>query len=750
MDQLPAQRGASIRQQRVADEKENSDVARAATHAASPLSDFSKIPLFRSVVGQGNDPLEHEADRVTHRLARMLPDLSTAPAPAQLSRKCVSCPSESPQFVREVLSTPGQPLDSATRAFFEPRVGHDLSSVRVHADRQASEAAGGVAAQAFTVGRNIVFGRGHYAPETERGRQLLAHELTHVVQQGGDPLRLGISRAPNSIQRKPDEDLEGLLKQLDFDLIDKRGAADRQKQQSVAQGGQAQWNRDRPTAMKPIYDIQERKAAVKALQAGPKGQKVLFDVKVVAIEMPPSQGSLKTQIVDLRDKNHGGVPRTFDNLVYVANDKGEVLGAMPIELKSEGAQTEKSLLASSVQGGVNKGDIEAKYRPKSTIAGQITKTASLRQHATDVGGVLVLMGRDAVTGKEVTIRVRPEALSQERITSYGRLPDVLAVPVTRPASPGPSRTPGSTPTTHRGEEAHGGGHATKSGEHREPGKPTTPLAPVSPKAQQTQGEFDNPPTRTTPAGEKHEPSVIVDPSLEESEHKQPSAPPALAQNEHEEPAAPKTPTTEHETADGPDFVPTRFRFGQIAEGEILGLVGDYLSGKISGYFQRRSLRKQIAELEPEIDEQKQMALEGCPPELRKAIEHPVWGEGRRFYWVTTIRIRTTTVTGVRSPTTTSNEAQLVSVKIAEKEISRESGVHHDKTVVAPAMIPAVVSQDSHKVTYSQPIVSWSAVYPPMPNVDFRTGGPAPPAMLGPQGAEPVPEELWRFRDRLRQ
>jgi hypothetical protein len=88
-----------------------------------------------------------------------------------------------PPIVREVLDTPGQPLDAVTRAFVEPRFGHDFSRVRVHTDARAAESARAVDALAYTVGRDIVFDRGQYAPATTSGRRLLVHELTHVLQQ---------------------------------------------------------------------------------------------------------------------------------------------------------------------------------------------------------------------------------------------------------------------------------------------------------------------------------------------------------------------------------------------------------------------------------------------------------------------------------------------------------------------------------------------------------------------------------------
>jgi len=88
-----------------------------------------------------------------------------------------------PPIVHEVLRSPGQPLDSGTRDFMEPRFGHDFSQVRIHTDKRAAESAYRVNALAYTVGREIVFGTGQYQPNTSVGRRLLAHEMTHVVQQ---------------------------------------------------------------------------------------------------------------------------------------------------------------------------------------------------------------------------------------------------------------------------------------------------------------------------------------------------------------------------------------------------------------------------------------------------------------------------------------------------------------------------------------------------------------------------------------
>jgi peptidoglycan hydrolase-like protein with peptidoglycan-binding domain len=152
-------------------------------------------------VGEPHDRHEQEADRVAERVMRM-PDADVQPLPAAQGIQRASAASEgngvsAPLIVHEALSAPGQALDSTTRAFFEPRFGHDFSGVRVHTDGQAAEGARAVQARAYTLGRNIVFGSDEYAPATAVGKRLLAHELVHVVQQhaGGEAIQRTIGDA---------------------------------------------------------------------------------------------------------------------------------------------------------------------------------------------------------------------------------------------------------------------------------------------------------------------------------------------------------------------------------------------------------------------------------------------------------------------------------------------------------------------------------------------------------------------------
>lgn len=107
-----------------------------------------------------------------------------------------------PPAAREALRSAGRPLDTGTRVFMERQFGHDFSRVRVHADAGATQSARTMNALAYTVGWNIVFGAGRYAPRTRETQSLLAHELTHVVQQTS-----GASHAAPAIQRKPDPQL---------------------------------------------------------------------------------------------------------------------------------------------------------------------------------------------------------------------------------------------------------------------------------------------------------------------------------------------------------------------------------------------------------------------------------------------------------------------------------------------------------------------------------------------------------------
>ena len=118
-----------------------------------------------------------------------------------------AAPAKVPAIVKRVLSSPGDSLDNDARVQMESRFGHDFSRVRVHTDAPAAESARAVNALAYSVGQQIVFGSNQYAPGSETGKRLLAHELAHTIQQGevgAVPNSLTISNSADSRERDAD------------------------------------------------------------------------------------------------------------------------------------------------------------------------------------------------------------------------------------------------------------------------------------------------------------------------------------------------------------------------------------------------------------------------------------------------------------------------------------------------------------------------------------------------------------------
>jgi hypothetical protein len=168
------------------------------------------------VVNAPGDPLEREADRVADAVVAegsvgVGVSSSGGSFPA-VQRRCAACEDESTVMREAPASTPSGPLSAPTTAkldavrggaplplphrhYFEHRLGADLTGVRVHTGPAAEEAASALGAQAFAFGSDIVFGPGRYEPGTSSGRWLIAHELAHVIQQGG---------ARQAVQRHPD------------------------------------------------------------------------------------------------------------------------------------------------------------------------------------------------------------------------------------------------------------------------------------------------------------------------------------------------------------------------------------------------------------------------------------------------------------------------------------------------------------------------------------------------------------------
>lgn len=240
----------------------------------SPAPAFSPSPLSvqpKLEINQPGDVYEQEADAMAEQVMRMKDTAAPAtflkPAAPSVQRKCAHCDEEEKKLhrkeasnaapattsaaVTQTLQSAGRPLEAPTRSFMEARFGHDFSTVRIHTDTKAAESAHDVNALAYTVGRNVIFGSGQYVPQSETGKQLIAHELTHVLQQGGgrnlaslEGVRIqrqpatGVHDAPTGVSARPalekwSPDVEGAYRRAG--LLREANAVRRCREEGVCQ-----------------------------------------------------------------------------------------------------------------------------------------------------------------------------------------------------------------------------------------------------------------------------------------------------------------------------------------------------------------------------------------------------------------------------------------------------------------------------------------------------------------------------------
>jgi hypothetical protein len=178
--------------------------------SAGPGHGAMRRPLRRKLtVGSSLDPLEVEADRVADQVLNAPVAASAGPhIQRPSSDQADAKDGDVPPSVDHVLASAGSPLALSIREDMEPRFGCDFSRVRVHSDPAAARSASDVSADAYTVGHHVAFGAGRLAPETTDGRRLIAHELTHVVQQQGANASSGADasrghRAAAVLRRQP-------------------------------------------------------------------------------------------------------------------------------------------------------------------------------------------------------------------------------------------------------------------------------------------------------------------------------------------------------------------------------------------------------------------------------------------------------------------------------------------------------------------------------------------------------------------
>ena len=184
-------------------------------------------------VSRPNDRHEQEADRVSGQVMRMPEPQRRGHLPTQDVGRAELRHTVAPPIVQELLSSSGQPLDAATRAFMEPRFGVDLGAVRIHADAEADRSARSIDALAYTAGDHIAFRADRYDPSIQEGKRLLAHELTHTLQQSrGEgspthgPARVEQHAVPGTLLRKrpiPDVDTPDTFTVVSTKKLDENG-----------------------------------------------------------------------------------------------------------------------------------------------------------------------------------------------------------------------------------------------------------------------------------------------------------------------------------------------------------------------------------------------------------------------------------------------------------------------------------------------------------------------------------------------
>lgn len=251
-------------------------------------------------------------------------------SPAGMSGQCEECQKKSLSAhqtggnetaaslkVQEGLVSPGKPLDEQTRRVMESGLGHDFSNVRVHIDTRANAAARSLDASAYTVGNDIVFGAGKYDPDSHAGRERIAHELTHVVQQ-----RLTHSPAANTSPAR-----EAEARNAGARLASGQGVMVGQ----AAPAGSVQFDKDKDKDANPLDEKAKKIIAIAADTKKDAEQRAVAVVKAIIDEYYSADKPLVDSVVYNNKEAGTGVkasqkfakgskPEESTGIIYVGDD----------------------------------------------------------------------------------------------------------------------------------------------------------------------------------------------------------------------------------------------------------------------------------------------------------------------------------------------------------------------------------------------------------------------------------------------
>lgn len=310
-------------------------------------------------IGQSNDIYEQEADHVAEMVMRISEQTMAHSSSTSIQRECKDAagriPTIAPSVERQIYSLQGggQPLPPSVRAFHETWFGADFSQVRVHTDARAAESAQAVNARAYTVGQDVVFGKGEYSPETQPGKQLLAHELAPTVQQGVDnsDTHVALLQRDEESERQPPVTKKETAqeKRQDVVIIVGRPSRTLESKETAEEKEQMEAWRSAAKALSPFVleglqvdqafaDLKKLKAPIGKLyiighadesgigEVNAKGEPVSTTVEDVTRRMKQAAGSLgdrKPESIEMLACFGGGSPKTMGSI-------GEAVGASKV------------------------------------------------------------------------------------------------------------------------------------------------------------------------------------------------------------------------------------------------------------------------------------------------------------------------------------------------------------------------------------------------------------------------------------
>ena len=266
-----------------------------------------------------------------------------------------------PSLVSEVLRSAGKPLDDETRAFMEPRFGHDFSRVRVYTDASAAKSAQSVNALAYTVGQSVVFDAGQYSPQTNEGRRLLAHELAHTLQQGTSTpsTALEVASSAHPAEREADLLADRVMTGVDHQPVIPNAASgvgptlfrapkapavhvqgcDPTKQMPKINKAVADANVSARNAVQGLQDLESiwgkkptttsQKSAARALASG-------FSIEFDKTDWVTLGIATAAEVATLDTRDHDAFKKILSNFKEIATDLPNYTGAPPCNISSTG------------------------------------------------------------------------------------------------------------------------------------------------------------------------------------------------------------------------------------------------------------------------------------------------------------------------------------------------------------------------------------------------------------------------------